>query len=367
MKIAFVLDDTLDKPDGVQQYVKTVGAYLSAKGHEVHYITGESHLAQQRYVHPMSKNVKVRFNGNVLSVPLPASRRKVRRLLMEEKYDVLHIQMPYSPLMAHRVVAEAPPATAIVGTFHILPFGKLSSVATRALGLCLRRSLLKIHETCAVSEPASEFARQSFGIRPVVIPNAVDLAYMRSIKTKPQTKIVFLGRLVPRKGCLEFLRAVSLLPPDILDAYEFIVAGKGPELNRLRQYAAAKKLNITFLGFVEEAEKPVLFASAKLAVFPSVSGESFGIVLIEAMASGSGVVLGGNNPGYASVLSDTPESIIDPHDPRLFSRSIERFLRNATLFQEVHTKQQYTVKRFSIEEVGPTIEAMYGRAIAKVT
>src|SRR5690606_23280266 len=84
-------------------------------------------------IHSLSRNLRVRFNQNRMSTPLPASTRTVRRLLHDEQFDVLHVQLPYSPFLAGKIITNAPSTTAIIGTFHILPFSRVESVATRVL------------------------------------------------------------------------------------------------------------------------------------------------------------------------------------------------------------------------------------------
>src|SRR4051812_47082988 len=91
-KIGFVLDDGLDKPDGVQQYILTLGAWLSEQGHEVHYLVGQTNRTDIKNVHSLSKNIRVQFNGNRMSIPLPTSSRKLRSFLRAEHFDILHIQ-----------------------------------------------------------------------------------------------------------------------------------------------------------------------------------------------------------------------------------------------------------------------------------
>src|SRR3990167_6303303 len=91
LKIGLVVDDTLDKPDGVQQYVLLVGAWLSAQGHEVHYLVGQSSRTDLPNVHSLAKNVPVTFNKNKLTVPLPANKRRIQQLLEQEKFYILHV------------------------------------------------------------------------------------------------------------------------------------------------------------------------------------------------------------------------------------------------------------------------------------
>lgn len=106
MKIGFVLDDSLDKTDGVQQYIITLGSWLAKQGHNVHYLVGETHRDDIPNIHSLSKNIAVRFNKNRMSMPLKADKSKIVKLLNDEQFDIIHVQMPYSPLMAGFVVSN---------------------------------------------------------------------------------------------------------------------------------------------------------------------------------------------------------------------------------------------------------------------
>src|SRR3989344_1271873 len=99
MKIGFVLDDGFDRLDGVQQYMLTYGQWLTKEGHEVHYLVGETTHSIIPNLHSLSRNLKVRFNKNRSSIPLKIYKNAIKKLLSEEKFDVLHIQMPYSPML----------------------------------------------------------------------------------------------------------------------------------------------------------------------------------------------------------------------------------------------------------------------------
>ncbi|HTB49301.1 MAG TPA: glycosyltransferase family 4 protein, partial [Verrucomicrobiae bacterium] len=134
LKIGLVLDSGLDKPDGVQQYVLAIGEWLRGQGHDVHYLVGQTKRQDIIGLHSLSRSIKVRFNGNNGSIPLIAQRRKLRKFLSAEHFDVLHIQVPHHPLLAQRIILEASPRTAIIGTFHIAPYNKLVTVGNYALG-----------------------------------------------------------------------------------------------------------------------------------------------------------------------------------------------------------------------------------------
>lgn len=372
MKIGFVLDDGLDSPDGVQQYIRTLGTWFEKQGHEVHFLVGQTERTDIPNVHVLARNIGVRFNHNRLTVPLPANRRRIKKLLAEERFDVLHVQMPYSPMLAGRIISEAPDSCAVVGTFHILPYGALQTFGSRVLGKLLQKTLRRFDTIFAVSPAAQAFAKSIMGIQSTVIPNAVEIKKFH-VQTKSKKKgltksIVFLGRFVERKGCMQLLRALAILAAqDKLENVEVIMCGGGPLHQKAMQFIATNKLEtyVTLAGRVSEEEKAMYFANADVAIFPSMSGESFGIVLIEAMAAGSGVVLGGNNPGYASVLTEIPEQLVDPHDPSLLANQILRVLEDSSLAKTIHSYQQSHVGQYDVGTVGLKILAAYTSAIAK--
>jgi phosphatidyl-myo-inositol alpha-mannosyltransferase len=366
LKIGLVLDDSLDTPDGVQQYVLAIGGWLASHGHEVHYLVGETHRTDVANVHSLSKNVKVQFNGNNMSVPRPASRRKLRGLLAREQFDVLHVQMPYSPLLAGRIVKAAPKSTAIVATFHILPLTRFVTFANRLLALVTRRSLKRFGRIFATSKAAGKFADQVYRTDSQVLPNVVDVQRFRSAKPLPEfaddkLTIMFLGRLVPRKGCMTLLEAVRILKQrNHLPPFRVVVCGKGPLDAELKQYAADQLLDelVTFAGFIPEEDKPSYVASADIMTFPSTGGESFGIVLIEAMA-GDAVTLAGDNPGYRSVLEPRPELLFPADDAFELAKRLSTYLRDADARAEVLAWQRQYVRQFDVDVVGKKLVETY--------
>jgi len=373
MKIGFVLDDSLDKSDGVQQYVTTLGHWLSTNGHEVHYLVGETHRKDLAHVHSLSRNISVKFNGNRVSIPRPVNKTRLRKLLDDEQFDVLHVQMPYSPMLGARVIRTAPSSTAIVGTFHILPFSGFERMATRFLRVLIWPSLGRLQVVMSVSAPAARFARTSLGLKSIVVPNVVDVQLMRNghkIKKFQDGKvnIIFLGRLVERKGCQYFLEAIERLHQQHhLENARVLICGKGELDVKLQAFVRDRHLGSTvhFTGYVSETEKADYLATAQLAVFPSLGGESFGIVLIEAMAAGSEVVIAGNNTGYRSVMAGQKSQLIDPRDMTAFSKSLLHFIRNSQARQQAYHWQQDQIEHYDVRQVGPVIIEQYQQAIIK--
>lgn len=371
LSIAFLYDDTLDSDNGVAQYVKTVGAWLSAQGHAVSYLVGETKMKDWAggKVYSLSSNRTVIFNGNRLSMPMPAREGKIREVLARQRFDIMHVQVPYSPFMAKRVIENADSSTAVVGTFHIFPASHWVEKGSKFLRWLLRRSLKRFDAVVSVSPPATEFAQKVFGLKTRVLPNVVDVARFAEPATKsPKSaskRVVFLGRLVERKGCLQLLKAFNELHR-ILPEVQLFIAGDGPQRPKLERYVKSKKLgkSVIFLGYIPEHDKPSLLASADIACFPSLYGESFGIVLIEAMASGAKTVLGGDNPGYASVLGKQRVLLVDANNTIKFAERMKKLIIDKPLKEEIRKWQSTEVKRYDIKNVGPQILDLYEEAIA---
>lgn len=373
LAIAYVLDDSMDSTDGVQQYVRTVSDWMQAEGHTCHFIVGHSRKDDPT-THSMSSVVRLSFNKNRVATPLPARKKRIQEVMTKTDFDVLHVQMPYSPLLAGKIVHNAPSSAAVVGTFHILPYGTVHHAANKALGHVLRPSLKRFDEIVSVSPAAQTFAKSVYGIESSVIPNTIDarkFVTKRSLTPeKRPVRIVFLGRLVERKGVMELLRALSVLQveyPQVAAKIECIIGGSGKLAPALKRYAHEHKLDhmVEFIGFVPEEDKAKLLASADIAVFPALGGESFGIVLIEAMAAGSRVVLGGDNPGYRSVLGERPELLVNPKDSRQFAQTLVKLLTDNNLRQTVFRWQTRTVRQYDIAVVGPKLVSLYEQALAK--
>ncbi len=370
LKVGLVLDDTLDTPDGVQQYVLALGTWLASEGHDVHYLVGQTLRTDIKNVNSLSRNVKVRFNGNRMSIPLPASKRKLRQFLQAEKFDVIHVQMPYSPFLAGRVIRALDKRTALIGTFHVAPQSKFVHIANRFLATLNRRTVKRFDHILSVSTAAQDFVRSTIGLPSEVVPNAIDLepffnAAPFSQYAKKKT-IVFVGRLVERKGCQHLLRAVKVLKslpnaPDFLT----VVCGRGPLEASLKQYVEANGLRdvVEFAGWVAEADKPRYVASADIAIYPSTGGESFGIVLLEGMAAARGMTLGGDNEGYRSLLIAHPEVLFDAKDETQLAATLAALLEDNKARAAAHEWQQKFAKHYDIRVVGRQLVGIYDKAL----
>lgn len=365
MKLAFVLDDTLDTHDGVQQYVLLLASWLQAHDHEVHFLVSKTTRTDLNNLHDLSKHLRLKFNRNTVPFVLPTSPKKIAALLEREQFDVLHVQMPYHPAFGARVIDLAPPSTAIVGTFHIAPYAKRERSLSKLLGWVQKPSVRRFDAIMSVSEPAQELLKTSYKVESTIVPNMVDAASYR-LRTKRTTtsppEIVFLGRLVERKGCQHFIQALARLK----QPFQATIIGDGPLRAKLEASVQSHNLgsHIKFVGRVSEKDKRALLSKASIAIFPATGGESFGIVLLEAMAAGPCVVMAGDNPGYRSVMGSISEAMIDPTDHESFAKRITSFMTDQKLAQTVYDQQQALVSQFDVNAVAPKVLAVYHRAVA---
>ena len=379
-RIAFVFDDTLDVLDGVQQHIVTLGKELARRGHDVHYLVGQTEHSPVPNTHAMSRNVMVRANGNRMRIPLPASRRLIARTLAEGGFDILHVQAPYSPFMAGRVLEAASPDTGVVATYHIAVSDPLSAVGGMTLGAINAHTHRRIDEVIAVSDVAARYAAITAHTRALVIANPVDVRMMRDRAAAADNgtldsdtlapHIVFLGRFVKRKGADILLDAIEygeqhrLFPAGT----HVTMAGKGPLLDACRHRAVGFDTPITFTGFIEESAKPALLRSADVAVFPATGGESFGIVLLEAIASGATVTLAGDNPGYHFTLLGDTDALFPVHGrdaARILAERIARAINDTTWAKQVHAREALLLDRYDVRTIADQVEQVYMQAIAK--
>lgn len=373
LTIGFVFDDTLDALDGVQQHITTIGTELARRGHDVHYLVGETHHSPVPQTVSLARNVMVSFNGNRMRIPLPVRKREIRAALAHNDYDILHIQAPYSPLFGGRVLKCAPQSTGVVATYHIAPIDRRARYGGRALGLVNAHSHRRVDEVIAVSQVAAQYAQFTAHTHGTIIANPVNVekfatAAHRATRDAAHPHIVFLGRLVPRKGAQLLLDALDygerhgMFP---MPGLHVTIAGDGPLMDDCVQRAARLRTPVQFVGTVDEG-KADLLASADVAVFPAIGGETFGIVLPEAIASGAGVTLAGDNPGYRWTMRGDEDALfsVGPDHARVLAERITRALTDAPWARRLHAREEALLDRYNVQAVTDEVEQVYARAIA---
>ena len=283
-----------DVPGGVQFHVRDLAEYLLGLGHEVEVLAPADGVGDlPPYLTACGKSVPVRYNGSVARLTFgPVTSSRVTRWLEEGRFDVVHIHEPVTPSTS--LLALWATESPVVATFHT---SNLRSRAMQAAYPLLRPSLEKIVGRIAVSEAARRTVTSHLGGDAVVIPNGVSVDAFAAAAPRSQWQgtedrptLAFLGRIdEPRKG----LPVLSTAMEEVLrtrPGTRLLIAGPGDEEAARARMAPPVAAASTFLGLVTEEEKRSLFASVDAYIAPHTGGESFGIVLVEAMAAGAPVV-----------------------------------------------------------------------------
>ncbi len=283
MRVGLVCPYVWDVPGGVQAHVRDLAETLLALGHEVSVLTPASDdAALPAYAVSAGRAVPVPYNGAVARMLLgPVSAGRVRRWLRDGGFDLLHVHEPAAPSVS--IVALYWSELPVVATFHA---SNARSRAMIVLEPLIIPALEKVRGRIAVSEAARRTTVSHLGGDAVLIPNGVAVdrfAHAPLLPGHPDGRTVaFLGRSdEPRKGLSVLLAAMALLPPEV----RLLVAGPGEV-----EIPAGIADQVTVLGLVDDATKASLLRSADVFVAPNTGSESFGIVLLEAMAAGAPVV-----------------------------------------------------------------------------
>ncbi len=294
MRIGLVCPYSLTVPGGVQGQVLGLARTLRRGGHEVRVLGPCDGPPPDAGVTPLGVSMPTASNGSVAPIaPDISAQLRTIRALRDEEFDVVHVHEPFCPGPTQTAVLfkSAP----IVATYHAA--GNLLYKYFKPL---IVRAARNIDVSCAVSTDARDTAAAYIDADFRVLWNGVELDAFRDATPVPTTgpTIVFVGRHEPRKGLEVLLDAMRLLPPEV----RLWVAGDGPDTARL-QAAHAGDQRISWLGRVSDEEKARRIRGADVFCTPSLGGESFGIVLLEGMASGTPVVAS-DLPGYRAVAGD---------------------------------------------------------------
>lgn len=291
MRIGMVCPYSFDVPGGVQSHVLQLAEVMIERGHQVSVLAPMSpETPLPDYVVSAGKAVPIPYNGSVARLRFgPVTYRKVKKWLAEGDFDVLHLHEPGAPSLSLLAldIAEGP----IVATFHT---STTKSMAMSVLGGMLRPRFEKIVGRIAVSDLARRWQMESVGSDAVEIPNGVDVGSFASAPLldgypRPGRTVLFLGRYdEPRKGMATLLAAMPAVVQRFPDV-QLLIVGRGDE-NELRSQATDFVDHLVFLGQVDDAGKASAMRSADVYCAPNTGGESFGIVLVEAMAAGTAVV-----------------------------------------------------------------------------
>jgi phosphatidylinositol alpha-mannosyltransferase len=380
MKIGLVCPyNMFERAGGVQQQVMHLHDELKKRGHSVKIITpkpmGFEGDSPEDYILLGSSTNFNPFNSGMATSStwtFDADSETIKAIFDKEKFDVLHFHEPWAPILGRQILQHS--TAAHVGTFHANLVDSLAAKSiVNAFGPYGRGIANKMHLMTAVSPaPAAMFISKQPDHELVknikYIPNGIDL---KTYQTKPASAIkhpdmktiLFVGRLEGRKGVKYLLSAYKELSGRN-ENVQLLIAGSGSDEDRLRSYISEEKIpRVTFLGFISDKDKVHYLHRADVFCSPATRGESFGIVLLEAMAAGCPIVAG-DNIGYQTVMKGTGAiSLVNPRDTADFARRLEILLFDQELRKVWLKWASKAVKQYDFPIVVSQYEAAYREAI----
>ena len=315
MKIALVSPYDYAYQGGVTSHVSQLANELHRTGNEVHIIApcSADEPPTDLPFHRLGTPVSLPANGSVARIAIGARlSQDVRETLASGAFDVVHLHEPLMPTLPLAVLRAS--RTTNVGTFHA---ARRSSLAYLSAKPFLEYFFRKLHGKIAVSEPARDFIGEHFPSQYKIIPNGID--FERFNRRQPpitelqdgRLNVLFLGRLEKRKGLSHLLRAWGQVR-EVVPRSRLVVVGGGSGLEHYQKFVqGVESDDIVFTGPVSDEDKVRYYQTADLYCAPSTGGESFGIVLLEAMAAGTPIVAT-DIPGYREVVTEGKEGLLVP-------------------------------------------------------
>jgi phosphatidylinositol alpha-mannosyltransferase len=288
--------------------------------------------------------------------PDPSAQLRTIRALRDERFEIVNLHEPLAPGVTQTALLFK--SQPLVGTFHAAG----ESAGYRWLNPIVRWLAGKLDLRCAVSVDARDMAITAVGGDYELLFNGVDLrAYEGGqVQSPANPTILFLGRHEPRKGLAILLEAMGELPPEV----RLWVAGDGPETTELRRRVAGD-MRIEWLGRISEAEKIERLRAATVFCAPSLRGESFGVVLLEAMAARTAVVAT-TLPGYANVArADLDALLVAPGDPRALAGALRRALFEPEVNSRLVHSGAERATGFSMAQLAAQYEGLYEQVLRR--
>jgi phosphatidyl-myo-inositol alpha-mannosyltransferase len=382
VKIAIVSPYDWSFPGGVRSHIEHLTAELRRRGHSVRIITSASGPQGRNVeygVYKLGWATPLRINGSVARVSLsPTMTGVLRRLLERERFDVVHVHEPFVSMLTLGVVRLAHEmGTTCIATFHASTNRRTSAVgmAYAMAAPFLQSSFERLDGMIAVSEAAREHVGRVFSGNYTIIPNGIDVQHFAGDAPRVpafddgKRNILFLGRMEPRKGLRYLLKAIPLVRESLAGAnvppVRFILAGDGPQSVQFQRFVQKKGWeDVVFTGYIPDAEKASYFATADIYCAPSTGNESQGIVLLEAMASGTPVVAS-NIPGYRTVITSPEMGVLTPpNDPERLAWALCHLLRDDQVRQSIAAQGRARAQAYSWERVTTEIERVYSEGQA---
>ncbi len=365
MKIGIVSPYAYPRPGGANEHIRETYEHMRDRGHEVRIITapwGDDPRAQD--VIQIGRAIAVPYNGSVGRITLSARLEfLVTKMLARERFDIIHHHEPLVPLLSAQILDRK--SCPQVATFHAFGGFSFGYWAFRPIA---DRYMAKLDGRIAVSSAARHFISRYFPGDYRIIPNGVDADFFANAKPFPEfrdgmTNILFVGRLEPRKGALYLVRAyqkLKLRHP----ATRLIVCGRGVELGELRRFVRRNDVrDVLFAGAVSEVDKARFYKTADIFCAPSTGRESFGIVLLEAMAAGTPTVVSDIH-GYKRVVQRNVSGLlVEPRDVDALCGALDRLITEPELRSRLGAAGAKRAREFDWSHVTDQLLAFYDEVI----
>ncbi len=362
-RIGIVCPYGWDTPGGVQAHIADLATYLMSQGHYVSVLaptSDEENLPE--YVVSAGKPISIPYNGAVARILFgPIAFARVRQWISQGEFDLLHLHEPAIPSISLLAcfAAEGP----MVGTFHA---SAKRQKAIFAIGPILEPVIEKLTARIAVSEAARETLTEHLETDAIVVPNGIYAKRLAGGKLKQEwsgNTIGFIGRFAePRKGLAVLVSALGEITKSIPDL-RIIVAGPGDSAEFLKEVPEEFRNRFTFLGRISEEEKADFLHSVGLYVAPNTGGESFGIILAEALAGGAAVVAS-DIPAFQALLGDGEYgSLFISEDSHSLARTVIDILKNDEKRDSLRTAGKLYAQSFDWDVVAERIYDVYEMAM----
>jgi phosphatidylinositol alpha-mannosyltransferase len=336
--------------------VLALGRELRERGHEARVLGPCDGPPPESFVTPLGNSLPTVANGSMAPLaPDPPAALRTMRALVDEAFDVLHLHEPFvpGPALTSVVLHPAP----IVGTFHAAG----SSASYRLLNPLLRFLMTHIDHKVVVSKDALALTESHFGGEYEVLFNGVEVDEIRSVPPMAPDRqtVFFCGRHEERKGLRVLIEAFDAMPPDV----NLWIASEGPDTAELKA-ATRRDPRIHWLGRIDDNEKYARLRGADVFCAPSLGGESFGVVLIEAMAAGTTVVASGLD-GYRNVAThDEDALLVEPGSASALAGELIRALGSTALTDRLQAAGSRRAEQFAIASLADRYVEIYEQLAA---
>lgn len=347
---------------GISENVHNTALRLRRKGHTVKIITSHLNGANDfpdSDIIRVGRSISIYSNGSMAHLTIGARLlSELKEVLARERFDLLHLHSPLVPTLPMFALLSASCPT--VGTFHT--YFEKSLGYSLLKGMVQKKLVDKLDGQIAVSRSCIDALKPFFAVRPRIIPNGVDTAeFNPSVPRLPQfddgrKNLLFLGRLDPRNGFHPMIEAFTLIKAKF-PRVRLIIVGDGPLRKYYRHLVPAHLAPDIVLAGPVLGERNRYYASCDVFCSP-VEKASFGITLLEAMASGKPIVAT-DNCGYRELLGPREGLLVPPGDPALFARAVLKLLENPGLREETGAKGRAKALEFSWDKVTDEIERFY--------